>query len=156
MKNLSAQTHDAIRIGTLARQTGCTVPTIRYYEQVGLIPPAARRATGHRVYDPKAVQVLGFIRRCRELGFTIEQIRALVSLTVSEGRDCAEARDIAKSHLDSVRAKMIELMTLERSLSRFVDVCTATCVGGPAPECTILKDLGLPDTGSMKQAGCCR
>lgn len=143
----------AIRIGALARQAGCTVPTIRYYEEVGLIPPPARRSTGHRVYDPAAVPRLVFIRRCRDLGFTIEQIRAFISLSNTGDRDCTEARDIAQSNLDSVRAKMIDLMTLERSLSSFVQACEATCAGGPVRKCTIFKDLGLPSAG--QQAGCC-
>jgi DNA-binding transcriptional MerR regulator len=142
-----------IRIGELARMTGCTVPTIRYYEEVGLIPPASRRSSGHRVYDPAAVQLLGFIRRCRDFGFTIEQTRELIALANGGERDCVEARDIAQAQLRNVRAKMIELMTLERGLARFVEVCTATCVGGPAPKCTILGDLGI--AGTRLQSGCC-
>jgi MerR family copper efflux transcriptional regulator len=72
-----AATDDVVRIGALAEQTGCSVPTIRYYEQIGLIPAARRRSGGHRVYDAAAVQQLGFIRRCRDFGFALEQIRAL-------------------------------------------------------------------------------
>ena len=93
MKNTPIQ--DPIRIGILARMTGCSVPTIRYYEEIGLIAPASRRSSGHRVYDPAAAQTLSFIRRCRDFGFTIEQTRALLSLADGKDRDCIEARDIA-------------------------------------------------------------
>lgn len=139
-----------VRIGALAAQTGCSVPTIRYYEEVGLIPPAMRTESGHRVYQTSAAQVLGFIRRSRDFGFSIEQIRSLLAL--AEGKkDCSEARDVAQEQLKSVRAKMVELMTLERTLAQFVDTCTSTCVGGPAPKCNILRDLGF----DAKAASCC-
>ena len=138
-----------IRIGALAQMSGCSVPTIRYYEEVGLVPRASRRSSGHRVYDAEAVQLLAFIRRCRDLGFTIEQTRTLLALSQGEERDCVEARDIAQEQLKSVRARMLELLDLERSLAKFVATCNATCLGGPAPKCTILKDL------APKQAGCC-
>jgi MerR family copper efflux transcriptional regulator len=137
-----------LRIGALAEITGCSVPTIRYYEQIGLIPRASRRSSGHRVYDAEAAERLGLIRRCRDFGFTIEQTRDLLGLAASEDRHCAELRDIAQAHLASVRAKMLELMSLERSLARFVDACSANCIGGPAPKCTILADLGTASAQS--------
>ena len=143
---------ESVRIGELAARTGCSVPTIRYYEEVGLIPAARRRSSGHRVYDPSSEQLLGFIRRCRDFGFTLEQIRELLSLAESGKRDCVDARDIANAHLASVRARMLELMALERSLAKFVDTCTSTCAGGPAPDCSILKDLA-PQGGARQ--GCC-
>ena len=140
-----------IRIGALAEMSGCSVPTIRYYEEVGLIPRASRRSSGHRVYDAGAVQLLAFIRRCRDFGFTIDQTRALVSLSQTKERDCVEARDLAQDQLKAVRAKMLELLDLERSLAKFVSACNATCLGGSAPKCTILKDLGV----TARQDGCC-
>lgn len=152
MKTEQLTSAKSIRIGALARLAGCSVPTIRYYEDVGLIPRASRRSSGHRVFDPAAVQLLSFVRRCRDLGFTVEQTRALVALADGQARDCVDARDIAEANLKAVRAKLIELMTLERTLDRFVQQCTLNCVGGPAPQCTIFKDLGLK-TGN--QAGCC-
>lgn len=144
-----------IGIGALARQAGCTVATIRYYEQVGLIPPPARRSAGHRVYAPTAVPRSAFIRRCRDLGFSLEEVRALLALSERLDLDCTKARDIAKSNLDSVRAKMTELMTLERTLSSFVHTCDSACAGGPAPQCTIFRDLGLQASGDRQQSGCC-
>jgi MerR family transcriptional regulator, copper efflux regulator len=142
----------AARIGALSARTGCSVPTIRYYEEVGLIPAAARSPSGHRVYDDATAQLVGFIRRCRDFGFSLEQVRVLLSLARG-GRDCAEARDIAAQHLRGVRARLLELMTLERGLARFVEVCNSSCVGGPATECNILRDLGLDGQAAGK--GCC-
>jgi hypothetical protein len=81
-------------------------------------------------------------------------VRVLLALSNRRDLDCTKARDIAKSNLDSVRGKMIELMTLERTLSRFVSACDSACAGGPAPECTIFRDLGLPVSGAPRP-GCC-
>ena len=122
MKAEASDTAEPIRIGALARMSGCSVPTIRHYQEVGLIPPASRRSSGHRVYDAKAVQLLAFIRRCRDFGSSIEQTPAMLSLAHGKDRDCVEARDIAQ-------------------VPGFVDGCNATCAGGSAPQCTILKDL---------------
>lgn len=135
-------------IGTLAARSGCSVPTIRYYEQIGLIPRAKRRASGHRVYDAQAGELLLFIRRCRDFGFPIEQVRALVSLSQSTDRDCAEALAIASAHRSAVRTKISELRALERSLARFERSCAQQCAGGPAAECTILKDIVAPEPPS--------
>lgn len=151
----TSQHREPVRIGVLAGQTGCTIPTIRYYEEIGLIPPAQRRSSGHRVYEASAAELLGFIRRCREFGFTIEQIRSLVSLSRSRGGSCVQARDIAQMHLNGVRAKMLELMALERTLARFIDACNETCAGGPAPDCTILKDLSPTGSAASMRSGCC-
>ena len=140
-----------VRIGALAAQTGCSVPTIRYYEQVGLIPRARRSDSGHRVYETSTTQLLAFIRRCRDFGFSIEQVRTLL-LLADGGKDCAEAREVAQEQLKNVRARMLELMTLERTLAQFVSTCNSTCAGGPTPKCNILRDLGFE---SPADAGCC-
>lgn len=78
-------------------------------------------------------------------------MRSLLALTHAK-RDCSEARDVAKDQLKSVRAKIMELMTLERTLAQFVDTCSATCAGGPAPKCNILRDLGFE---ANPAPGCC-
>jgi DNA-binding transcriptional MerR regulator len=130
-----------VRIGQLSSQTGCSVPTIRYYEQVGLIPRAVRSSARQRLYGAESVHLLQFIRLCRDFGFTIEQIRTLVSLTDKGDRDCIEVRDIAKAHLVTVREKLSELKNLELTLCRLIAACNSTCAGSPAPECSIFKDL---------------
>jgi len=137
------KTAEPLRIGTLARQTGCSVPTIRYYEEIGLIPPARRSPSGQRVYDAAAAGALGFIRRCRDFGFTLEQVGELAALRRSPDRECSEVRDIARQHLAGVRARMVELMALERMLGRFIGSCDATCAPAHAcaPDCTLFNDL---------------
>ncbi len=147
------QTEAALTIGALADRSGCSVPTIRYYEEIGLIPSARRRDSGHRVYDASAVDLLTFVRHCRDFGFPIEQVRELVSLAASEQRDCFETLDIAQAHLKTVRAKLAELSALERSLARFAKSCSEMCAGGPAARCTILRDLG--SAPSTVAANCC-
>ncbi|MES2925342.1 MAG: helix-turn-helix domain-containing protein [Pseudomonadota bacterium] len=142
MNNPAAQ----LTIGALAERTGLNVSAIRYYEEVGLIPEAVRRPSGHRVYGADAQELLTLIRHCRDFGFSVDDTKTLVSLASSADRDCVEAREVAQVHLDSVRAKLAELQALERSLSKFVTACTEECVGGPAPKCNILQDLSLSDT----------
>lgn len=139
MNNL--QNPGQLTIGALAERVGLNVSAIRYYEEVGLIPKAERRPSGHRVYREEVQDILTLIRHCRDFGFSIDETRALASLSTSEDRDCVEARDIAQVHLDAVRAKLSELQNLERSLARFVNACSAQCVGGPAPKCTILGSI---------------
>src|SRR5437763_2801310 len=114
---------NALPIGTLAQRTGCNVPTIRYYEEIGLLPPAARKVSGHRVYSDADLRRLLFIRRCRDFGFPIEQVRALVALTDEGSKNCMDARDLAQAHLDVVREKLREMQALERSLAQFVTNC---------------------------------
>ena len=134
----------ALKIGALAERTGTNSPTIRYYETIGLLPPAGRREGGQRRYDEEDVKRLTFIRRCREFGFPIEQVRDLVSLMGDRDRSCTEARDIAQAHLATVRAKLAELKALELSIAGFVESCDASCAGGPGPDCVILDDLSAP------------
>ncbi len=137
-------TESLLNIGRLSELTGCSVPTIRYYEEIGLLPEARRRASGHRMYDDSSVELLTFVRHCRDFGFPIDDIKALISISSSSERDCGETRQVAQAHLDTVRAKMTELTLLEKSLTKFVESCSDTCNGGPARHCTILKDILQP------------
>lgn len=146
-----------LSIGLVARRTGATVPTVRYYEDIGLLPPAARTGAGKRSYDEATVRRLVFIRRCRDFGFSIEQVRELVGLVDEPDRPCAEVRDIAATHLAQVRQKLAELKALEASLNAFVCSCDTACAGGPAVDCTILEDLALPadEAQVVRAAVCC-
>lgn len=139
------------RIGTLAERTGTNTATIRYYEQIGLLPRPDRQHGNQRRYGDDDVRRLTFIRRCRDFGFSIEQVRTLVSLVQDRSRSCLEARDLAQSHLAAVRAKLRELEALEISIAQFVDACDAECVGGPGPDCVILDDL----SGARRFASSC-
>lgn len=134
----------AFTIGALAARSGCNVPTIRYYEEIGLIAPAPRRSGGHRTFGDRDLRRLTFIRRWRAFGFPIERIRELVALAEDPKRDCFEAREMAETHLIEVRVKLTALRALERNLAHFVASCAVACSGGPAPDCTVLEDLSTP------------
>lgn len=131
-----------VPIGAAARRVGLSVPTVRYYEEIGLLPAAPRSEAGQRHYGPAALQRLRFIRRCRSFGFSIDQVRELVGLVDAPDRPCVELRDIAARHLLSVRERLAELQALERSMAGFVAGCEAACAGGPAQDCRIFEDLG--------------
>lgn len=142
-----------LKIGALAERTATNAPTIRYYEQIGLLP-RPRRSGAQRSYGDEDVKRLSFIRRCREFGFSIEQVRALAALVQDRNRSCMEARYLAKEHLGAVRAKLRELRALERSIAAFVAECDASCAGGPGPDCVILEDLGEPScAAAMRRNG---
>jgi len=127
-----------IHIGELSRQTGCNVETIRYYERVGLLPRPPRSAARYRLYDTADVRRLAFVRRARELGFTLDEVRALLALSVNNGRDtCAEVRELAVTHLAEVRAKIADLRAFERVLSDAVHHCDA----GELPGCPVIDIL---------------
>jgi DNA-binding transcriptional MerR regulator len=126
-----------LRIGTLAARTGTTVPTIRYYEQIGLLRPAARYG-GQRSFDNEHVHRLGFIRRCREFDFSIPEIRALLSL-MQAGRSCTEAKALAEARLVELRRRLAELTRLEKSIAALVRECAEGCDGGTAADCVILR-----------------
>lgn len=134
-----------MKIGALAERTGTNAPTIRYYEEIGLLPRPSRRDGGQRSYGEEDVRRLTFIRRCREFGFPIEQVRTLAALVQDRDRSCMEARDLAYEHLTAVRAKLKELRALERSIVAFVESCDSACAGGPGPDCVVLDDLGAPE-----------
>jgi MerR family copper efflux transcriptional regulator len=138
-----------VSIGAASKRTGCSVPTIRYYEEVGLLPAAPRTEGNQRHYDDGAIRRLAFIRRCRDFGFTIERVRELVGLVDQPNRNCVEVRDIAQVHLQEVQTRLAQLQALEASLAAFVNSCDTGCAGGPALDCTILEDLALPATAAQ-------
>jgi MerR family mercuric resistance operon transcriptional regulator len=127
-----------IQIGDLARQSGCNIETIRYYERIGLLPTPPRSAGRYRLYDAPDVQRLAFVRRARELGFTLDQVRALLALSANDRRDaCREVHDLAAEHLGEVRAKIADLRAMERILADAVRRCPA----GELPGCPIIDAL---------------
>jgi MerR family mercuric resistance operon transcriptional regulator len=125
-----------ITIGKLSRLCGVSIETIRYYERIGLMPRPPRSQNGRRSYGSGSVGTLGFIRRCRELGFSLDDIRALLVLRTSE-RKCADVKTIAARHLDAVRAKLQTLHEMELSLTELV----AICPGDASAECPVLEAL---------------
>jgi DNA-binding transcriptional MerR regulator len=137
-----------LTIGALSEQTQCAVPTIRYYEQIGLLPRPARTTSGHRYYRDGDLKRLIFIKRCRDFGFPIEQVRDLAGLFEDGDRACAEVRDLAQAHLDQVRVKLAEMRQLEISLEAFVGNCDSACNGGRTRDCVIMDDMAAPSRGT--------
>src|SRR5580700_5714030 len=103
--------------GTLAARSGCNMETIRYYEKIGILPPPPRSQGGHRLYGQAQTRTLTFIRRARELGFNLDEIRALLGLAAPGKASCADVRAIATQHLEDIRAKIADLAKLERLLA---------------------------------------
>ena len=112
------------RIGELARQTGCKVETIRFYESVGLLPSPTRGASGHRLYADADRHRLTFIRRARHLGFSMGDVRALLDLSDNGERSSVDGCGLARAHLEQVRAKINALRAMEEVLQRISDDCT--------------------------------
>lgn len=144
-----------LTIGVLSAQTRCSVPTIRYYEQIGLLPKARRATNGHRHYRDADLKRLIFIKRCRDFGFPIEQVRELASLFDDGDRACVEVRDLAQTHLDELRARLAEMRELEMNLVSFIGSCNDTCSSGPTKECVIIEDLSAPAALTIASATRC-
>lgn len=132
------------RIGELARMTGTSAPTIRYYETIGLLPPPHRRAGGQRDYGDADVRRVTFVRHCRGLGFSIAQTRTLAALVRDRERSCLEARHVAAAHLAGIRARLAELLALERGVAALLEAAETACTGGPGADCAILAGMAEP------------
>lgn len=120
--------------GELARRTGVNIETIRYFENIGVLATPDRTEGGHRIYNDEHVRTLGFMRRARNLGFTPQEVRALLALGGPGKARCAEVRTIAEHHLEQVRAKLADLVELERLLTGTVEHCS----GKAAPDCAVM------------------
>ena len=126
-----------LNIGELARATGTNVETIRYYERIGLLPAPPRTASNYRAYSATHVGRLSFARRARDLGFSIEQIRALLDLSDQRDRSCEAVNIIAREHLAEVERKLTDLQALRRELSALI----GQCQHGTIAECRIIEAL---------------
>lgn len=128
-----------ITIGRLARAANCRVETVHYYERTGLMPAAARTPGGHRVYTDAEAKRLKFIRRCRELGFGIEQIRTLLGFIDEPNHSCGEVRAVASAQAREVEAKIADLQRLKVALDLMVSQCQGERY--PVAECPIVDAL---------------
>lgn len=125
-------------IGALSKATGVKVPTIRYYEEIGLLPQPGRNAGNQRRYGQDGMDALGFIKHARDLGFPLEDIKSLMGLDGHLGDDCAEADRIARSQLANVRDRIRKLEQLASELERISHLCD----GGHGGCCKVLTALG--------------
>lgn len=132
-----------LMIGDLARMTATKVNTIRFYEDTGLLPRAARTMGGRRVYYEGDLRRLAFIRHARSLGFSTAVIRSLLDLAGCPERDCDEARDIARSHLEDVKQRIGQLKGLQAELTRMIEGCNN---GDKVANCRIIGALANPST----------
>jgi len=126
-----------VTIGGLSKRTGVKIETVRFYERAGILPKPPRTAGGHRLYGQDHVKRLSFVRRSRELGFSLENVRELLELIDGGRHTCDEVRAVTLEHLADVHRKIADLERLERTLAQVAGKCR----GGKAPDCPIIEVL---------------
>jgi MerR family transcriptional regulator, mercuric resistance operon regulatory protein len=139
MRAITASRAEHIPIGELSRLSGVNIETIRYYERIKMLPAPRRTASGRRVYTASELRMVAFIRRARELGFSLNEIRALLHLGAPAMASCREVKVIATRHLEDIRTKLLDLKKLERLLAKTV----ARCSGKKVPNCPVLNILDI-------------
>lgn len=132
-----------MNISEAASRSGLPAKTIRYYEDIGLVVPAARRANGYRDYAERDVHTLKFLSRARNLGFTVAECRALAALYTDRNRRSADVKALALARVDDIDRKLAELRAMRRTLQHLAD----RCHGDDRPDCPILDDLAGADAG---------
>lgn len=139
-----------MQIGAAAKASGVTAKMIRHYESIGLIPAADRRDSNYRDYGAAEVHRLGFIRRARDLGFSIEEIRELLQLWSNDQRSNADVRELTLNHIGELERKILALKEMRDTLRHLVHCCD----GGDRPECPIIESLAgsvpLPEDGGHR------
>jgi len=133
-----------MNIGQAARRSGLSTKMIRYYESIGLLKPATRSGSGYRLYQAEDLHSLAFIKRSRDLGFSLDEVGKLLTLWQDRGRASADVKALAMQHIDELNRRIEELVSLRDTLGELV----AHCQGDDRPDCPILKDLA-------NGAGCC-
>jgi DNA-binding transcriptional MerR regulator len=126
-----------MRIGVLAKAAGVSVPTIRYYESIGLLTAPARQG-GQRIYASEDIKALSLIRHCRDLDFSLDETRDILA-SVQRRLPCSDTKMFAEQHLRSIRTRIAQLRVLEATMVSLVSGCEATCSGSAAPDCVILQ-----------------
>jgi Cu(I)-responsive transcriptional regulator len=127
----------SVPIGEAAKRSGVKVPTIRYYEQIGLLPAPPRTAGNRRLYEDADLRRLAFIRHARDLGFEVDRIRELLALSAQPDRSCAEADRIARRHLTEIDRRIAQLAALRDEMQRMVEACGC----GRVSECRVIETL---------------
>jgi len=139
-----------LSIGKLSKETGVNIETVRYYERIELMPPPFRSDGGHRIYDETHMERLNFIRRCRDLGFPLEDIRGLLDMA-DQDEHCSSMRPTANAHLSLVRAKINALREMEKALKTILDDCKDCAT----PSCSVSNALFGCAVRSCACAGVC-
>lgn len=124
-------------IGDLAKRSAVNIETIRYYEKIGVMPKPARSAGGYRLYAPEHLKRLTFVRRGRELGFSLDELRGLLRLVDGHNYTCAEVRALTLDHVASIRQKIADLRRLERVMTSVA----SRCRGRKIPDCPVIDAL---------------
>ena len=124
-------------IGEMSKRTGVNIETIRYYERIGILPEPGRTSGGNRQYDDEHLKRLSFIRRCRELGFSMKEIRTLLMMVDERDLTCAEVHNMTIAHMSDIQTKIADLRKLETALKAMA----AKCSQGDIPECPIIEAL---------------
>lgn len=139
MRLITTSRAETLTIGKLSELTGVNIETIRYYERTKVLAEPRRSGSGRRLYQAADVRTLAFLRRARELGFSLTEIRTLLRLGGPEKASCRDVRRIAAHHLEDIRSKISDLRKLERLLANTV----ARCTGTTAPDCPVLDILDV-------------
>jgi MerR family copper efflux transcriptional regulator len=138
-----------MNIGEASAASGVSAKMIRYYEQIGLIPAAARTESGYRIYSATDVETLRFIRRARDLGFSVEEMGTLLALWQDKARKSADVKRVALQHVEAIEKRISELEGMARTLRHLA----GHCHGDKRPDCPILDDLAaIPDTAQQRPA----
>lgn len=133
-----------MNIGTIASQSGVSTKTIRYYESIGLLPDPPRRNNGYRSYSQSDVEMLRFVSRSRNLGFSLKDISILLDLWLDSSRPSADVKALTQRHIREVEAKIAELESVRNTLKALADQCR----GDHRPDCPILDDLAAAKVGN--------
>src|SRR5215510_404793 len=137
MSIITAPRGPGLTIGALSKRAAVNIETIRYYERVGILPKPPRSAGGHRIYGQELLMRLGFVRRSRELGFSLDEVRGLLRLVDGGHYTCSEVKAITLDHLADVRRKIADLRRLERTLAHVAGKCR----GSKVPDCPVIEAL---------------
>jgi MerR family mercuric resistance operon transcriptional regulator len=140
MSAITVSRGPALTIGALSKHTGVNIETIRFYERIGILPKPPRSAGGHRIYSQDQLMRLGFVRRSRELGFSLGEVRGLLQLVDGGRYTCAEVKAITLDHLADVRRKIADL----RRLAQILADVSGKCRGGRVPNCPVIEALFDP------------
>ena len=136
-----------MNISNAAKASGVTAKMIRYYEETGLIPPVARNASGYRIYAPKDIHRLLFIRRARDLGFSMAEISELLGLWQDSSRHSADVKQLAQAHITELEQRIASLEQMAQTLRTLIDCCA----GDDRPDCPILDNLQQIDGNPVQK-----